>query len=365
MPSVHVPPAALELAQRLRQLRAETWPTVPLTQAALARAFSAEESVAAGTISSWESSVAPKLPPRHRIVAYARFFATQRSITLESEPRLLSIDELTAQEAAACRNLEEELLRLRNAAGGRSAAEETVYQRSWLFTDNGPATLVCSQLRADDMSPLAEPTNPNYTELLKYADLDALVELHGHIRAENPAMNVYFRASTAVESDHLTGHLILVGGVAWNEITARLSEMADLPVRQVGHTSLLTGDIFVTGQDGDERMFWPKWRGEGNDLRLVDDVGLLVRVPNPLNSSRTLTICNGIHSRGVYGAVRSLTDERLRDANERYITNNFGSAGSFIILMSVKVIEGQTMTPDFNIPGVVLQQWKWPLAEGR
>jgi hypothetical protein len=63
--------------------------------------------------------------------------------------------------------------------------------------------------------------------------------------------------------------------------------------------------------------------------------------------------------------VRSLTDERLRDANERYITANFGSTGSFIILMSVKVIEGQTMTPDFNIPGVVLKQWQWPLDGGR
>ena len=58
---------------------------------------------------------------------------------------------------------------------------------------------------------------------------------------------------------------------------------------------------------------------------LAEDVGLLARVPNPLNSSRTLTICNGIHSRGVYGAVRSLTDAQLRDANERYIAANFGS----------------------------------------
>ena len=69
---------------------------------------------------------------------------------------------------------------------------------------------------------------------------------------------------------------------------------------------------------------------------LAEDVGLLARVPNPLNSSRTLTICNGIHSRGVYGAVRSLTDAQLRESNERYISANFGDSGSFAILMSVK-----------------------------
>lgn len=90
---------------------------------------------------------------------------------------------------------------------------------------------------------------------------------------------------------------------------------------------------------------------------LAEDVGLLARVPNPLNSSRTLTICNGIHSRGVYGAVRSLSDSHLRDANERYISAKFGNSASFAILMSVKVINNETVTPDFSGNGVVLYRW--------
>ena len=89
----------------------------------------------------------------------------------------------------------------------------------------------------------------------------------------------------------------------------------------------------------------------------AEDVGLLVRVPNPLNASRTLTICNGIHSRGVYGAVRALTDAQLRDANERYISASFGDVKSFAVLMAVKVIKNKAMTPDFNSPDVVLYQW--------
>ena len=55
--------------------------------------------------------------------------------------------------------------------------------------------------------------------------------------------------------------------------------------------------------------------------------------------------------------MRTLTDAGLRDGNERYISSNFGDAKSFGILMSVKVIENQTITPDFNTPGVVLYQW--------
>jgi len=129
--------------------------------------------------------------------------------------------------------------------------------------------------------------------------------------------------------------------------------MAQLPVRQVTNAALDSGDIFVADIDGEEREFWPEWAGKA----LVADVGLLARVPNPLNAACTLTICNGIHSRGVYGAVRTLTDANLRGGNERFIAAIFEDAKSFAILMSVKVIKNKVMTPDFNSPDVVLYQW--------
>ncbi len=112
--------------------------------------------------------------------------------------------------------------------------------------------------------------------------------------------------------------------------------MANLPITQVEHPGLDSGEIFIANVDGESREFWPQWQDEGRAGRvLTEDVGLLARVPNPLNASRTLTICNGIHSRGVYGAVRTLTDAGLREGNERYISSNFGDAASFGILMSV------------------------------
>jgi hypothetical protein len=64
----------------------------------------------------------------------------------------------------------------------------------------------------------------------------------------------------------------------------------------------------------------------------------------------------------VFGAVRTLTDERLRESNERYIAENFPDNQPFGILMQVQVIEGRAMTPDFSIPGTVLYQW--PTASG-
>jgi hypothetical protein len=84
----------------------------------------------------------------------------------------------------------------------------------------------------------------------------------------------------------------------------------------------------------------------------MEDVGLLARMPNPLNSNRTITMCNGIHSRGVLGAVRALTDAMLRESNEQYIARNFPET-QFGILMRVTVIEGETLTPDFRTEGTV------------
>ena len=346
------PPAALQLAQRLRQLR-ESWPR--LTQKGLAAAFSTEEKLASATVSSWESLTSPKPPPRHRILAYARFFCTPRSI--EGEPTLFPLDQLTADEKKEYEQLKTELLRLRNAVSGESGEEEPTFHRSWHFPDAGPVTIICAQLPDGQTGPFGDPSNPNFTVLQTYADIDALVELFGHIRVENPTATVHFRTPPEIKGDDLKGHIILLGGVVWNEITERLSEMANLPVWQVTDAQLESGDIFVVEVEGEERQFWPQWAASDDEKVLAEDVGLLARVPNPLNSSRTLTICNGIHSRGVYGAVRTLTDKDMRDGNERYISTKFGDAESFAILMSVKVLRNEAMTPDFNGPKVVLYQW--------
>ena len=225
----------------------------------------------------------------------------------------------------------------------------------WHFSDPGPVTLICAQLPSDQTSPLAEPANPNYTELQSFADLDALIELYGHVRAQNPAVQVFFKASPKVGPDVLSGHVVLLGGIIWNEITEQLLEMSHLPIRQIKDPRIKTGEIFAVDSGSGERKYLPKWSADGT--KLIEDVGLIARRVNPLNSNRTLTICNGIHSRGVLGAVRALADIQLRESNEEYIEENFADTASFAILMRVPVIDGRTMTPDFRNSDNILYQW--------
>jgi transcriptional regulator with XRE-family HTH domain len=352
------PPGILELAFHLRQLRAERWTGIRITQAALAKALGGDVPLAPATVASWENKTAPKLPPPERLMAYAQFFATRRSIE-GRQPALVPVDSFTEEEQNAYQKLRDELLRLHAAASG--ADQETgsaPSPRSWLFPDDGPLTIICAQLPAEEMPPMAKLGNPNYTQLLSFADLDSLVELHGHIRAENRGMDVYFKSAPYIDPDDLTGHLVIIGGVGLNDITLRLlqdfPELTRLPVRQREVNDIDPyGEIFEV--DGHERPYLARW-ADTNFSVLLEDVGLLVRMPNPLNTSRTLTMCNGIHSRGVHGAVRSLTDRRLRESNERYIAKNL-PGNHFGILMRVQVIEGKAMTPDFSNARTILHQW--------
>lgn len=349
-------PPLLELAVRLRSLRLEHWANSKPTQGelgkALGKALGEDQKLSAATIASWESRTTPKLPPRERLLAYAQFFATPRSVA--TTPRLVPVESFTDEEQAAYESLRDELLSLHTAA--RGGPEQLVAQRSWHFTDAGPVTLVCAQLPEDQAGPLANPANPNYTELHSYADADAILELWGHIRMENPPMKVAYKFGAHVAADDLSGHMVIIGGIGWNEVTRRILDLARLPVTQQKDPALETGEIFVTEIDGKEHRYLPTW-SEDDPSKLIQDIGLLIRMPNPLNSSRTLTMCNGIHSRGVLGAVRSLTDERLRESNERYIARNFPDSQRFCILMQILVIEGVAMTPDFSIDGTVLYQW--------
>src|SRR5579859_3212145 len=148
-------PGVLRLAQRLRELREQTWPEAGLTQAALAAAFTGEGPLSSATVSSWESLTKPKVPPRSRLIAYARFFATRRSLEGGS-PHLIPPDELTAEERHEYGILETELLALREAARKPSAKGEVAVTRSWHFADPGPVTLICARLPKAETGSLAE-----------------------------------------------------------------------------------------------------------------------------------------------------------------------------------------------------------------
>jgi hypothetical protein len=341
------PSQAVRLARALRDLRESTWPNSVLTQAQLAKALSSEGRVAAATLSSWESTTNPKTPSEARIGAYARFFCTQRS--LEGEPHLVPEADLTPGERDRLGELESQLLELFHS-------EDRMVPRTFQF-EAGPIVVICSEAPPEVQGSLAKEGDPNFTKAQKYGDLDALIELYGHLRAENPTLDVFHRLAIEAVSDDLSRHVILLGGIGWNEATRRFqSAIGQVPITQVEASDLKGGDIFRVETSEGPKSFYPEYEDLGGGTELIADVGYIIRLRNPFKVSRTLTICNGVYSRGVFGAVRCLTDASVRVENEKYLADRF-PGGEFAVLLRVPVVTSETLSPDLQNPDARLYEW--------
>jgi transcriptional regulator with XRE-family HTH domain len=382
-------PARGRVAARLKQLREDS-ELGRLTQEQVAHVLG----VSTPSISAWESGKAT--PPENRLRAYARLFATPRSRDGD-RLRLVPVEDLTADERRATEALIEELVRLSAAATerGEPPQRETgaLGGRFWHFPDRQTITILCTPLSfrqlgytADGELPegappiiaYSRPAHPNYLQLLRNGDMDALTELFGHIRAENPTAEVRWTTFDRIHGpDELTGHVVILGGGEFAATTAPRQEnpvdwfirRLELPVRtripEDGDEEFDTEFVVTTDDEGRptykgprEEVYRPIFlRSEEPDRprllvegapQLEYDVALLARMPNPLNLSARITICTGAFSRGTYGAVRTLTDANLRSRNERLLDEHFADVHNFWILFQVPVFGSETITPDLE-----------------
>ncbi|BCJ54081.1 hypothetical protein Asp14428_55560 [Actinoplanes sp. NBRC 14428] len=340
------------MAARLRGLRTEGLDGTPVSQKAVAGALG----VSVPSVSSWENGNA--VPPDERLQAYARFFASPRSLS-EGHPRLLDEPDLTDDERGRYEDLLAELMALKP---GRSSPYDLETRRPWEgmwhFEDGSPITLVCARLPPEARASEAytSPDSPDYVELYSYSDLDALMELYGHVYAANPGVTVTRRLADTLTQDDVTSHLVLLGGVDWNPMTREVMAALDLPVSQAER---LGGDPDVgsfrtSGGDGQEPEVF---RSKLDGARLVEDVAQFCRGPNPFNRKRTVTICNGNYGRGTYAAVRVLTDPRFRDRNRAYLEERWTRDDTYSILARVAIVAGKVITPDWTQDGTVLHEW--------
>ncbi len=223
----------------------------------------------------------------------------------------------------------------------------------------------------------ANPWHPNAIHSVWNGDIDAAIELHGHVRAENPGSDVRWLLDAEVQADDLTaGHVVILGGTSTffgeGEIGPidYLRRRVDLPVRpEFPPEDPEYGGRFVVTLDADGRPDpdGPKREVHAPRFLIQDgrratnhgqptleyDVALIARTTNPLNLAATLTICTGVFSRGTYGAVRALTDVNLRSRNEKYLGEHV-DLNEFWLLLHVPVFGGvagaQTLTPDLSRP---------------
>jgi hypothetical protein len=343
-------PGAVGLAERLRDLRERA--PVRLTQSDLGQVFDA----GAAAIATWENPASGRLVPLPRLDAYARLFCTPRSF--EGNTHLLEDAELTAAERRSYAELRDELVGMRGVAAGRQGTPAADQPRSmWHFPDGARITLVCSRLPKDRRPPSADPASLNYLRWSDLADLDALIDIYGAIRAYNPTSQVVITAAQDLTQRDVASHLVLIGGLAWETVSTWFSRIFPIPVRAGDPADC--GAIVVNDADGAERQF-PYRLVDGI---LVEDVGFFARGKNPSAPRRTLTICGGITTRGVRGSARCFIEPEMRERNEEYLFPRFPDGSTYCIVMRVPVINLDPITPDLSVPENRLFEWSSADAE--
>ena len=358
------------LAQRLRALREDR----KITQPQLARALGDSKPLSVPLISSWESQTNPRIPPLARLESYAAIFATARSFE-GTQPHRLSPENMSDEEKRAMTELRQDLMRLRSDAlraggsgpddaliGRASEIQESLSAGPWRFADGNTITIVCAQWPPHMLAeiPYTQMDDPDYIELLTYSELDALFELHGHLRAANPTNQVNLRTAGKLASDDYSSHLILLGGVDWNKITSFALQQLPLPVRQVADWDTPGEQYWEVDDNGETVRHQPDLEKVATHPKgiLHADMALFARAVSPFNRQRTVTICNGMYGRGTYGVVRALTDRRFRDRNTEYLRTKFGTSDTYCILSRVPIsVDGATLTPDWTTGDFTCFEW--------
>jgi transcriptional regulator with XRE-family HTH domain len=339
---------ARRLAERLRALRDQK----RLTQKQLAKVLGGSESISIATVSLWENPSSDRLPPVQRLEAYARLFCTSRSFD-GGRPRLLESDELTEQERDRERELYDELVSLRERAQSTSTLATAKGARSalWHFEDPIAVSIVCSD--AVDPPLYAKPSHLNYSAYARYADLDSLIAVYGQVKADNPARMVRILPTERLVRDFALNHLIYIGGAA-SDAASLFAQDIPLPTaEEIPGTDPVT--YLLRCSVGEEtHEFRSVWDDEGN---LVQDVGLIARVPHSIIPGGTVTLLSGITSRGVHGAALSFVDLHVRETNERYLETAFGNAESFCILMNIPVQNDIALPPNLWRENTRLYEW--------
>jgi transcriptional regulator with XRE-family HTH domain len=341
-------PSVNPLADRLKELRQAT----SLTQSKLGRAFG----VSVPLISSWEHGT----PPTEKwIEAYARLFARDGAMPRD-RPRLPKLDELDEAERATYLSLHRELLSLREQNGDAGFPAVARVDNPLQFPPGQPITIACSELsdRLRGQISFAAAGEADYVESYKYADLDALFELVPHIRWLNPTNPLTVGVPRELSNEDLTAHLITLGGVDFNAVTAAtLGDLEQVPVTQYQRPTDSDVGGFAVQVSGERRAFEPRLIRTGDGTTLKEDVAHLLRAPNPYNRERTLTSFNGMHSRGSYGMVRALTFPDFQERNAAYLARRFSAVDTYSIVCRVKIVADEVVVPDFTRDDIRLHEW--------
>jgi transcriptional regulator with XRE-family HTH domain len=325
-------------ASRLRALRETAFP-VKVTQDQLAAALGADKPLSSAAISMWENAQVDKWPSESRLIQYALIFSSPQSLgPTPNVPRESTLDKPARIRFNALRT---ELLELRagaeqEARRERSAPVASSGNELWHHDRAAKLFVVAPELPPAERTSFADEASLNYVRLARYGDLDAFFEMF--VSLTRMGYHNLSHRSAREPGIGTARNLVLIGGPAWNPLTRTFLHLLDVPFDK--HAGAGGEPSCFRMPDGTTIL--PTVIGES---QVVEDIGLFVRAVNPTNPDADVTICAGIYTHGVFGAVQAFTNPRIGADNVAMVRERLGQTRSFAVLFRVKVLDGRVPTP--------------------
>ncbi|WP_299305555.1 hypothetical protein [uncultured Litoreibacter sp.] len=218
---------------------------------------------------------------------------------------------------------------------------ETDIHRLWFPEDTKEVTLVAAT--EDNPTPYIDATSPFYIYLDTLIDRDTLLGTSSFLSRFYPRCDIKLMA--AERFSHGTGlslerDLVVVGGpgipddnIEGNSASRQLFEaiQSDVSYSKSGKTISFSGE---------------KWRSKKDKKgRLLRDVGLFARFPNPFNPKFSVVMLHGMYTLGVLGAFRAFSEHPLAYNNVKSVLKEFGPNGAFEAAAYVNILEGEVICP--------------------
>jgi len=209
-------------------------------------------------------------------------------------------------------------------------------------------TIICPELPPSYQPKYAKPGSPEFVNLARFGDLDALVEVLTLLPQLAPNMEIkYVTAQELQQRDH-QGNVIVIGGPDFNSFAKVLLDGQSFPFtyrNQKGKIALY------------ERTTKKEFQLQKSRKCVTHDYGLFARFPNPLNRQNVVIMIGGLQTFGVLGSVHAFGMSSIGKKNVKRVMKNCSETLQFAVLVPVNVSGGQSSKSDIDMSTFHLHPW--------
>jgi hypothetical protein len=220
--------------------------------------------------------------------------------------------------------------------------EKALLSRFWQIRDNEPLFCAISALRREHTGKYLRRAT-GFGEIRGYASIVYSLA-RAYERSVMQDARLYF--GDAFPDDRLPSSLILLGGDDNNDVTHQMMRHFELQNKKLPFRFHFEKDergkdtgvkcLFVQDIEGIETPYNPQYEevekadGAREGIQVVQDFGVVARLPNPLNPDAKLYIFAGCHTYGTAAAAKAVAAKSILRQIEKacpyYLTSKFSVA---------------------------------------